>query len=50
MGLFGGGYIGLGIAKQFPERLISLIVGGATAFGTAITAHYSSVRSRLIFE
>ena len=29
-----GGYIGLGIAKHFPERLFSLIVGGATPLGS----------------
>ncbi len=27
-----GGYIGLGMAKHFPERLLSLVVGGTTAY------------------
>jgi pimeloyl-ACP methyl ester carboxylesterase len=30
-----GGYIGFGIAKLFPDRLSSLIVGGATPFGSS---------------
>jgi pimeloyl-ACP methyl ester carboxylesterase len=30
-----GGYIGLGLAKHFPDQLISLIVGGATPFGSS---------------
>ena len=30
-----GGYIGLGIAKHFPDRLVSLILGGATPLGSS---------------
>lgn len=32
-----GGYIGLGLAKYFPDRLISLIIGAATPFGSPKT-------------
>lgn len=30
-----GGYIGLGIGKNYPQRLISLIIGGATPYGSS---------------
>jgi len=30
-----GGYVGLGMAKHFPERLLSLVIGGSTPYASS---------------